>query len=88
MTLILRRLLASSTFAIAGTLEGLAGKLEQAAKSQEAVEEPPTEVGDTFETLEELNDEWEEDEEENESDADEKANERVFTPEQLEQVKA
>src|SRR6202051_87360 len=66
MPLILRRLLASSTFAIAGTLAGLAGKLEQAAKSQEAVEEPPTEVAETFETFEELNDEWEEDEEENE----------------------
>ena len=88
MTLILRRLLASSTFAIAGTLEGLANKLEQAAKSQEAVEEVPAEVAETFETLEELNDEWEDDEEEHESDADKKSNERVFTPEQLEQVKA
>jgi superfamily II DNA/RNA helicase len=88
MTLILRRLLASSTFAIAGTLEGLANKLEQAAKSQEAVEEAPAEVAETFETFEELNDEWEEDEEEHEPDANKKSNERVFTPEQLEQVKA
>jgi superfamily II DNA/RNA helicase len=88
MTLILRRLLASSTFAIAGTLDGLANKLDQAAKAQEPVEEPPPEVAETFETLEELNDEWEEDEEENESEADKKSNERVFTPGQLEQVKA
>src|SRR2546421_4854937 len=88
MTLILRRRLASSTFAIAGTLEGLANKLEQAAKSQEAVEEAPSEVPETFETFEELNDEWEEDEEEHESSDDKKSNERVFTPEQLEQVKA
>jgi ERCC4-related helicase len=88
MTLILRRLLASSTFAIAGTLEGLANKLDQAAKAQEPVDEPPIEVAETFETFEEVNDEWEEDEEESGSEADEKAKERVFTPEQLEQVKA
>ena len=87
MTLILRRLLASSTFAIAGTLEGLANKLEEAAKSQESVEEPPREVGDTFESFEELSDEWEEEEEENETEG-KKSSERVFTPEQLEQVKA
>ncbi len=88
MTLILRRLLASSTFAIAGTLDGLANKLDQAAKAQKPVEEPPPEVAETFETFEEVNDEWEGDEEESESEADEKSNERVFTPEQLEQVKA
>ena len=62
MTLILRRLLASSTFAIAGTLEGLANKLEQAVKLQEPVEEPPADVPETFESFEELNDEWEEEE--------------------------
>ena len=60
MTLILRRLLASSTFAIAGTLEGLANKLENAAKLQEPVEEPPSDIPETFESFEELNDEWEE----------------------------
>ena len=35
MTLILRRLLASSTFAISGTLEGLANKLEGIVKESE-----------------------------------------------------
>jgi ERCC4-related helicase len=88
MTLILRRLLASSTFAIAGTLEGLANKLEQAAKSQESVAEPPSEVPETFESFDELNDEWEENENENEADAEKKADGLVFTPEQLEQVRA
>ncbi len=39
MTLILRRLLASSTYAIAGTLEGLANKLDAAAASQQPVGE-------------------------------------------------
>src|SRR5437868_9353814 len=64
MTLILRRLLASSTFAIAGTLEGLANKLEKAAETQKSVLEPPQEVAETFESFEELEDEWEEEEDE------------------------
>ena len=86
MTLILRRLLASSTFAIAGTLEGLANKLEDAAKSQESVKEPPQEVPETFENFDELADEWGEDEAESDTDGDEEEQE-VFTPEQLEQVR-
>jgi ERCC4-related helicase len=88
MTLILRRLLASSTFAIAGTLEGLANKLEEAAKRQEPVEEPPVDVPETFESFEELSDEWEEEEEANEDGTDNKPKEKVFTPEQLQMVKA
>lgn len=58
MTLILRRLLASSTFAIAGTLEGLANKLQAAELAETAVDEIPAEVSDNFELLEEINDEW------------------------------
>src|SRR5438309_2141814 len=84
MTLILRRLLASSTFAIAGTLEGLANKLEKAAKAQKPVAEPPPEVAETFESFEELEDEWEE--EEDEEDPDKKSDERELTPEQVAQV--
>jgi hypothetical protein len=84
MTLILRRLLASSTFAIAGTLDGLANKLEQAVKLQEPVEEPPADVPETFESFEELNDEWEE-EEDKDGDGN---NSKVFTPEQLQMVRA
>ncbi len=68
MTLILRRLLASSTFAIAGTLKGLADKLEKAADAQKPVVEPPQEVAETFESFEELEDEWEEEEDEDETD--------------------
>ena len=88
MTLILRRLLASSTFAIAGTLEGLASKLEEAAKSQESVQEPPPEVGETFESFEELEDEWEEDEDGGETGDEKKPNGRVFSPEQMQEVKS
>src|SRR6266480_758527 len=54
MTLILRRLLASSTFAIAGTLEGLAQKLEKATKAHALVVEPPQEVAETFESFDGL----------------------------------
>jgi len=86
MTLILRRLLASSTFAIAGTLEGLANKLEQAVKLQEPVEEPPADVPETFESFEELNDEWEE-EEDKDGDGN-KSKGKVFIPEQLQMVRA
>ena len=59
MTLILRRLLASSTFAIAGTLDGLANKLEAAAQSQQVLNEIPQDVVEGFETFDELTDEWE-----------------------------
>lgn len=84
MTLILRRLLASSTFAIAGTLKGLADKLEKATESQKPVVEPPQEVAETFESFEEMEDEWEEEEEE--SDGDKKPDPRVLSPEELEKV--
>ena len=59
VTLILRKLLASSTYAISGTLEGLVKRLESAVKSAEAVDSPPEELGDDWEDLEELADEWE-----------------------------
>ncbi len=87
MTLILRRLLASSTFAIAGTLKGLADKLEKATEAQKPVIEPPQEVAETFESFEEMEDEWEEEEdEEGEEKSDEKPDTRVLGPDQLEKV--
>jgi SNF2 family DNA or RNA helicase len=61
MTLILRKLLASSTYAISDTLAGLARKLELAVAQAEAVDTPPEELADNWETLEELADEWDED---------------------------
>lgn len=63
MTLILRKLLASSTYAISATLQGLSSRLADAAREAEAIQEPPEEVATDFETLDELEDEWEEDEE-------------------------
>jgi hypothetical protein len=84
MTLILRRLLASSTFAMAGTLKGLAEKLENAVEAQQPVVEPPEEVAETFESFEEIEDEWEEDEGGGEDEK--KSDPRVLGTEELEKV--
>ena len=61
MTLILRKLLASSTYAISDTLAGLARKLEVAATQAEAVDALPEDLAENLEELEELADEWDED---------------------------
>lgn len=61
MTLILRRLLASSTYAISGTLEGLAAKLENLANQNASTSNLENTIQENFETYEELKDEWEED---------------------------
>jgi ERCC4-related helicase len=61
ITLILRKLLASSTYAISATLEGLAQRLDAAARESEAVDSLPTDLPENWEELEELEDEWDED---------------------------
>lgn len=78
MTLILRKLLASSTYAISGTLEGLVRRLEAAAAQSEAVVVHPDELSMDWEEYDELADEWEENE--NEQNEPEKTR---LTPEQL-----
>lgn len=82
MTLILRKLLASSTFAITNTLEGLAKKLEDAVKAAEPVQSPPDGIQDNLETVDALIDEWEEAEE-----TEEPAAKASFTSEQLSDLK-
>lgn len=64
VTLILRKLLASSTFAISGTLQGLVQRLEAAANQAVAVDSPPPQIPEDVETADELADEWEANEEE------------------------
>ena len=64
MTLILRKLLASSTYAISGTLGALATRLEITAKNQKAPELQPSEISPDFETIDELEEEWLEEEKE------------------------
>ena len=60
MTLILRKLLASSTFAISGTLQALETKLGNILTDQATLNKK-VELGREFETYNELEDEWEED---------------------------
>ncbi len=78
MTLILRRLLASSTYAISGTLEGLANKLENLVNNATGTD-IESEIADDYETFDELKDEWEE----NESETDEKQ----FSEQDIENIK-
>jgi len=61
MTLILRRLLASSTYAISGTLEALANKLDSYVKLSELPQNIEESISADFEQYDELKDEWEED---------------------------
>ena len=84
VTLILRKLLSSSTYAIAGTLEGLVRRLDEAAAVADRVDQPPEELTADWEELEELADEWEEDEEE---DRDEREPQRL-SPAQLADLRA
>ena len=65
MTLILRKLLASSSFAIAGTLNSLIKKLNQVIKDNEVLN-VPEEISEDYELFEEQSEEW--DEEENTED--------------------
>ena len=64
MTLILRKLLALSTFAISGTLQALAGKLEETIKTQEPRENVDDTVALDFEEFVDYEDEFNEDGEE------------------------
>lgn len=86
MTLILRKLLASSSFAIASTLDSLAHKLEKfiekAKKQQIAVELGIPDIEENFDGYDEIADEWLDDEEE-ESDDETSEKEKVFTEEDI-----
>jgi superfamily II DNA/RNA helicase len=82
MTLILRKLLASSTYAIHGTLDALAKKLD-AIIEKHTIPETEELVLD-FETFEEVADEWISDEEPAELENEEKIE---YSPEEIEQIK-
>jgi len=67
MTLILRKLLASSTYAISGTLEKLANKLQDIVDGQEIEQEEEEfkeNLSEDYETYGELKEEWDEEEDE------------------------
>jgi ERCC4-related helicase len=61
MTLVLRKLLASSTFAIAGALESIAGRLRAKLVKQEPVESLEEELDKDYEALGETAEEWADD---------------------------
>jgi ERCC4-related helicase len=77
MTSTLRKLLASSTFAIANTLQGLVDKLERAAQIREPVDDVPEPLQGDLEGFEEDAEEWGDDEDEAPSQG------PIYTPEQL-----
>jgi hypothetical protein len=67
MTLIMRKLLASSTFAIAGTHDSLARKLErQLGKDKNLREKLEQELSEDYEDFDQTADEWDEEEAESE----------------------
>jgi len=61
MTLVLRKLLASSTFAIAGALNSISARLKAKLKEQEPTESLEEELDQDYETLNETAEEWEAD---------------------------
>ncbi len=77
MTLILRKLLASSTFAISGTLEALSNKLNTLAEYHDVSAQIAPEDLSDFEAVKEFEDEWEED------DENETADEPKLSPQQI-----
>ena len=62
MTLVLRKLLASSTFAIAGALTSISGRLKLKLSKQEPAQSLEEELDQDYETLDETAEEWAEDE--------------------------
>lgn len=61
MTLVLRKLLASSTFAIAGALQTISKRLRDKLAQQEPAKTLEEELDQDFETLDEVAEEWSED---------------------------
>jgi ERCC4-related helicase len=61
MTLVLRKLLASSTFAIAGALTSISNRMRAKLQKLAASVSPDDDLGNDYEALDETADEWEED---------------------------
>ena len=90
MTLILRKLLASSTYAISGTLGGLAQKLQNIIdKNKFSSELNEDEIENNYESYSETKEEWLDDEDEDIYDEEEEKQQEneVLTPEDIENIK-
>lgn len=88
MTLILRKLLASSTFAISGTLEALSSKLDGILKNQEQQQDPEqieTSLSLDFEAFSEVKEEWI-DSEEDEAEQGDIIEKKSLTPEEKKEI--
>jgi len=83
VTMVLRKLLASSTFAIAATLEKMITRLEGVVTYSEKSDELVETIAEDFEELDELADEWEDDDESGET----KKTKAKLTPEQVAELK-
>ncbi|MFN8330823.1 MAG: SNF2-related protein [Saprospiraceae bacterium] len=86
MTLILRKLLASSTYAIFGTLDALVKRLDKIINKHE-LNGTEDEIASDFEIYDEIVDEWES-EEEDESESDEPVDEITFSDDEIEEIKS
>lgn len=83
MTLILRKLLASSTYAISGTLQGLADKLEGTIRKQEIQTLPFEEmIAQDYDNYDDEKDEWLEDDEEFEENE-----ERIYNVSEIAEIR-
>ncbi|MEZ4950835.1 MAG: SNF2-related protein [Saprospiraceae bacterium] len=86
ITLILRKLLASSTYAIYGTLDSLVKRLEKIIL-ENTVEEDENTLSFDFETYEEIQDEWENEEEDSEDETEILKEPIIYTDEDIEAIK-
>lgn len=90
ITLVLHKLLSSSTFAIAGTLQTIIERLENIVKNNTSSDNEDTSLMDNItndiEEIDEYEDEWT-DEEDEEFDEEEKEK-RTYTAEELEEIKS
>ena len=87
ISLVLHKLLSSSTFAVAGTLQTIISRLQKVVDEHKEIDENEllNDIAEDVPELEEYEDEWFEEEEE-ETDIAE-LEERVYTPEDIEAIK-
>ena len=85
MTLILRKLLASSTYAIYGTLDALVKRLENII-AKHLVAEEESDVAEDFETYDEIQDEWESEEDDSDEETEDNVEEIHYSEEELEEI--
>lgn len=89
MTLILRKLLASSSFAISNTFLGMEMRLKAILDKQKDFDNILVEdIKENYDDFEDVKDDWVDDEEEEDSDDDSDFTDRQLTPEEIEELKA